>query len=87
MSDPTSIRPGHDFSATTVLAAFLKLEKDRPHAFLLESVEGGETIASAKHLAAYYDRHAQRSSFKNTMPPPPPQQQAKPDERKAGAAA
>lgn len=49
--------------------------------------EGGEAIASAKHLAAYYDRHAQRPSFKNTMPPPPPKQQAKADDRKAGAAA
>lgn len=49
--------------------------------------EGGEAIASAKHLAAYYDRHAQRPSFKNTAPPPPPKQQAKADDRKAGAAA
>ena len=27
----------------TPVSAFLKLEKDRSHAFLLESVEGGET--------------------------------------------
>jgi glutathione S-transferase len=49
--------------------------------------EGSEAIAAAKHLAAYYDRHAQRASFKNTVPPPPPRQQSKPDERSAGAAA
>src|SRR5262245_44834623 len=49
--------------------------------------EGRDAIAAAKHLAAYYDRHAQRPSFKNTVPPPPPQQQAKPEASKAGAAA
>jgi glutathione S-transferase len=36
--------------------------------------EGGAAIAAAKNLAAYYDRHAQRPSFKATVPPPPPQQ-------------
>ena len=46
--------------------------------------EGSEAIAAAKNLAAYYDRNAERPSFKNTIPPPPPQQQAKPDQRKAG---
>jgi glutathione S-transferase len=46
--------------------------------------EGAEAIAAAKNLAAYYDRNAERESFKNTIPPPPPQQQAKPDQRKAG---
>lgn len=34
----------------TPVSAFLKLEKDRPHAFLLESVEGGETIARYSFL-------------------------------------
>jgi anthranilate synthase component 1 len=29
----------------TPVSVFLKLEKDRPYAFLLESVEGGETVA------------------------------------------
>jgi glutathione S-transferase len=55
--------------------------------YLRNFPEGGQAIAEAKHLAAYYDRHAQRPSFRNTIPPPPPKQQAKPDERKAGAAA
>ena len=45
--------------------------------------EGAEAIVAAKNLAAYYDRNAERESFKNTIPPPPPQQQAKPDQRKA----
>src|SRR5262249_12431018 len=32
------------------VSAFLRLEKDRPYAFLLESVEGGETIARYSFL-------------------------------------
>jgi glutathione S-transferase len=39
--------------------------------------EGAEALAGAKSLAAYYERHAQRPSFKNTLPPPPPGRQAK----------
>jgi len=39
--------------------------------------EGAEALANAKSLAAYYERHAQRPSFKNTIPPPPPSRQAK----------
>jgi len=39
--------------------------------------EGAEALANAKSLAAYYERHAQRASFKNTIPPPPPARQAK----------
>ena len=39
--------------------------------------EGGEAIAAARGLAAYYDRHSARASFKNTIPPPPPAQQAR----------
>lgn len=46
--------------------------------------EGSEAIAAAKSLAAYYDRNAERPSFKNTIPPPAPAQQAKPDQRKVG---
>ena len=36
----------------TPVSAFLKLEKDRPYAFLLESVEGGETIARYSFLGS-----------------------------------
>jgi glutathione S-transferase len=39
--------------------------------------EGAEALAASKNLAAYYDRHAARPSFKNTVPPPPPPRQAK----------
>ncbi|HEY3918151.1 MAG TPA: glutathione S-transferase family protein [Stellaceae bacterium] len=39
--------------------------------------EGADALASAKTLAAYYERHAVRPSFKNTIPPPPPPRQAK----------
>ena len=39
--------------------------------------EGGDALANAKSLAAYYERNAQRPSFKNTVPPPPPARQAK----------
>jgi len=31
--------------------------------------EGADAIAGAKHLAGYYERHAARESFRNTMPP------------------
>src|ERR1700686_5233189 len=34
----------------TPVSAFLKLEKDRSHAFLLESIEGGERIARDSFL-------------------------------------
>jgi len=33
--------------------------------------EGAEAINAAPALAAYYERNAQRPSFKNTIPPPP----------------
>jgi glutathione S-transferase len=39
--------------------------------------EGAAALQSLPHLAAYYDRHAARPSFKNTIPPPPPARQAK----------
>jgi glutathione S-transferase len=42
------------------------------------SPEGADAIAKASHLAAYYERHASRPAFKNTIPPPPPARQAKP---------
>jgi hypothetical protein len=30
-------------------------------------------LKKAKNLSAYYARHAERPSFKNTVPPPPGQ--------------
>ena len=41
--------------------------------------EAADAIAKAPHLAAYYERHATRPAFKNTIPPPPPARQAKPN--------
>ena len=38
--------------------------------------EGGEAVAAARNLAAYYDCHSARASFRNTVPPPPPPRQA-----------
>jgi glutathione S-transferase len=40
--------------------------------------EGRDAIAASPNLAAYSDRHAERPSFKNTVPPPPPPRQARP---------
>ena len=40
--------------------------------------EGRDMLAAANNLSAYFDRHAQRASFPNTMPPPPPSRQSKP---------
>jgi glutathione S-transferase len=34
--------------------------------------EGAEIVNSSKNLKAFYERNAQRASFKNTDPPPPP---------------
>jgi glutathione S-transferase len=47
--------------------------------YVRQSPEGGEAIAKANHLAGYYERHATRPAFKNTVPPPPPTRQAKPN--------
>jgi glutathione S-transferase len=43
--------------------------------------EGGETLAANKNLAAYFERHSARPSFRNTTPPPPPppREQSKPN--------
>lgn len=41
-------------------------------AYVRQFPEGGDAIAKATHLAAYYERHAARPAFKNTVPPPPP---------------
>ena len=34
--------------------------------------EGAALLDGTKNLKAYFERHAARPSFKNTMPPPPP---------------
>jgi glutathione S-transferase len=36
--------------------------------------ESSEMFKSSKNLSAYFARHAERPSFKNTTPPPPPSQ-------------
>jgi glutathione S-transferase len=41
--------------------------------------EGAEALATASHLAAYYDRHAARPSFARTIPPTGPPGRAKPN--------
>jgi glutathione S-transferase len=41
--------------------------------------EGAEAFAAARHLAAYYDRHAARPSFQRTIPPPGPPGRARPN--------
>jgi glutathione S-transferase len=46
-------------------------------AYLMNFPESGEAIRNAKHLAAYFERHSQRPSFKNTIPPPPQQDRAR----------
>jgi glutathione S-transferase len=38
--------------------------------------EGADALGNAAHLAAYYDRHAQRPSFKSTVPPQGPPRRA-----------
>ena len=35
--------------------------------------EGESAVAAASNLARYYERQAQRPSFRNTVPPPPPE--------------
>jgi glutathione S-transferase len=41
--------------------------------------EGAEALATASHLAAYYERHAARPSFARTIPPAGPPGRAKPN--------
>jgi glutathione S-transferase len=41
--------------------------------------EGGDAIGSARHLAAYYERHAARPSFARTVPPAGPPRRTAPD--------
>jgi glutathione S-transferase len=41
-------------------------------AYLKQTPEGGQLVAKAKNLSAFFDRHAQRASFKATEPPPRP---------------
>ena len=40
--------------------------------YVRQTPEGGAMVRAATQLEAYYNRHAQRPSFANTMPPPPP---------------
>jgi glutathione S-transferase len=42
-------------------------------AYVRQFPEGQAAIAAAKPLAAYYERHSARPSFRDTIPPPPPQ--------------
>jgi glutathione S-transferase len=42
-------------------------------AYLQRPQESGEMLEKSKNLSAYYARHAERPSFKNTTPPPPGQ--------------
>ena len=41
--------------------------------------EGAEALNRAAHLASYYDRHAERPSFKSTIPPAGPPRRAAPN--------
>lgn len=51
-----------------------------------QAPEGAETLAEARHLAAYYARHAARPSFQRTMPPAaPPSAVPSPSARPQGA--
>jgi glutathione S-transferase len=40
-------------------------------AYVRQTPEGGALIAKAKNLSAFFDRNAERESFKATVPPPP----------------
>ncbi len=48
-------------------------------AYLMNPPESAEAIRGAKNLAAYFERHSARPSFKNTIPPPPPARQSQPN--------
>jgi glutathione S-transferase len=39
-------------------------------AYLKQTPEGGPLVAKAKNLSAFFDRNAERDSFKATVPPP-----------------
>jgi glutathione S-transferase len=39
--------------------------------YLQDTPEGGARIADSSTLTDYYNRHAERASFKNTIPPAP----------------
>ena len=44
--------------------------------YLRRTPEGGEALARARHLSAYYDAHAARPSFVRTVPPAGPPRRA-----------
>jgi glutathione S-transferase len=46
--------------------------------YIRQLPEAAETLAASTHLAAYYDRHASRSSFTRTVPPAGPPRRAEP---------
>jgi glutathione S-transferase len=48
-------------------------------AYLMRCPESSDAIHNARHLAAYFEKHSQRPSFKATLPPPPPAQRAQPN--------
>jgi glutathione S-transferase len=61
---PTGYLAGNRYSYADInLMAILFYVKMLP--------EGADALANAKSLAAYYERNAERPSFKNTVPPPP----------------
>ena len=43
-------------------------------AYMQRPPESSEMLKNSKNLSAYFARHAERPSFKNTTPPPPPSQ-------------
>ncbi|MGZ5867185.1 MAG: glutathione S-transferase family protein [Xanthobacteraceae bacterium] len=40
--------------------------------YVVNFPEGKEIVDGSKNLKAFYEKNAQRASFKNTVPPPPP---------------
>jgi glutathione S-transferase len=42
--------------------------------YIKQTPEGGAMLKNAPNLSAYFERHSQRPSVKDTVPPPPPSQ-------------
>jgi glutathione S-transferase len=47
--------------------------------YIRRTPEGGEALAGARHLSAYYDTHAARPSFARTVPPVGPPRRTTPN--------